>query len=101
MSTISSLQQIVGATVDPNRVGIPRVNANQANLDSALNGAFVLAGAICVLFVVVGGIRYVMSEGQPGKIEQAKNTVVYALVGLAVTAIAFMLVRLVIDLARG
>lgn len=46
-------------------------------------------GAICVIVIIVGGIRYATADGDSGKITQAKNTILYAVVGLVVALLAY------------
>lgn len=40
------------------------------------------AGALAVLFIIIGGLMYVSSAGEPKRIERAKNTLTYAILGL-------------------
>ena len=94
------LQLLAKAQIDNERAGIPQVNATNVNIDRLIAGVFALWAAICVIFIIIGGIRYVISQGDPAKISQAKDTVLYALVGLVVTGASFFIVQLVINLAR-
>jgi len=50
-----------------------------------------------IIFIVWGAIQYVTSGGDEGAIEKAKNTVVYALVGLFIAAMAYVLENLVLS----
>jgi hypothetical protein len=52
-------------------------------------------GAICVIFIVLGGIRYATSGGDPEKVKKAKSTLLYALIGLAIAILANVIVSLV------
>jgi hypothetical protein len=56
-----------------------------------------IAGAAAVILLILGGIRYITSGGDPADIKTAKDTVVYALVGLVVIAVADALVTFVAD----
>jgi len=51
-----------------------------------------IAGIVAVVFVISGAIRYITSDGNPEKLGKARETVLNALIGLAValTAIAFV-----------
>lgn len=40
------------------------------------------AGALAVLFIILGGIQYITSAGDPKKVETAKKTLTYAIIGL-------------------
>lgn len=55
-----------------------------------------LVGAISVIMLVVGGIRYVVSGGDSSAVQSAKSTILYAIVGIVISLIAFAVVRFVI-----
>jgi hypothetical protein len=55
-----------------------------------------VVGAISVIMVVIGGLRYVISGGNAGNITGAKNTILYAVVGLVIAMLAYALVNFVI-----
>lgn len=56
-----------------------------------------IAGSVAVIFVMVGGYRYVLG-GEANK-EDAKKTITYALIGLAVSLLAWIMVDIVLQLA--
>ena len=82
--------------VKRNEVGIPDNPLGQANLQSALQLVFGLAGAMAFIIIVLGGLKYVLSQGQPQETAKAKDTVLYAVIGLVVCIFAFSLVTFVI-----
>mgnify|MGYP000872202657 CR=1 FL=1 len=55
-----------------------------------------IVGVVSVIMVIFGGFRYITSGGDAGKVTSAKNTIVYALVGLVVAALAQVLVLFVL-----
>jgi hypothetical protein len=55
-----------------------------------------IVGAISVIMVVIGGLRYVVSGGNSGNITTAKNTILYAIVGLIVAIMAYAIINFVI-----
>lgn len=75
---------------------IPHVAATTATLNSILGILYVLAGALAVVFIIVGGIRYTLSGGESAKITQAKNTILYAIVGLVIVLLAFTITNFVL-----
>lgn len=79
----------------PDQLGIPSVGL-EGGLRGILNGMFIVAGALSVLFVVIGGLRYVLSNGEPKDIEAAKNTIMYAVLGLIISLLAFGIVNWVL-----
>lgn len=68
---------------------------NSSTMDKVVNIVFSLAGGLALLFVVMGGTRYILSRGDPQAAAQARNTILYAVVGLIVTILAFSIVKFV------
>ena len=60
-----------------------------------------LAGLISAGFFVWGGVSYITSSGNPVALDQAKNTIKYSAIGLAVVLGAFVLTNIISDLATG
>ena len=60
-----------------------------------INVVLSLVGLLAVVMIVVGGQRFLVANGDPTKIRQAKDMVLYALIGLAVTMLAFAIVNFV------
>ncbi|HUD06032.1 MAG TPA: pilin [Candidatus Saccharimonadales bacterium] len=59
----------------------------------------ILIGVIAVIMIIVGGFKYVTSGGESNRINSAKNTIIYALVGLVIAALAQVLVHFVLHAA--
>ena len=59
------------------------------------NALVYLIGAISVVMIIIGGLRYVLSNGDPKSTESAKNTILYAVIGLIVAIAAFAIVTFV------
>jgi hypothetical protein len=55
-----------------------------------------IIGAISVIMLIIGGIRYVVSGGDSAAVTGAKNTILYAIVGIVVAVLAYALVNFVI-----
>ncbi|MDN5275210.1 MAG: conserved rane protein of unknown function [Candidatus Saccharibacteria bacterium] len=55
-----------------------------------------IIGAISVIMLIIGGIRYVVSGGDSAAVTSAKNTILYAIVGIVVAILAYALVNFVI-----
>ncbi|MGD0284577.1 MAG: Mbov_0395 family pilin-like conjugal transfer protein [Candidatus Saccharimonadales bacterium] len=73
----------------------PVVNADGSFVTTVLDIVFGIFGAVAVLFIVIGGFRYVISSGDPKNTAKAKNTIIYALVGLVITLSATAIVNFV------
>ena len=53
-------------------------------------------GTISVIMIIVGGIRYVISNGEASRIKSAKDTILYAVIGLIVSLLAYAIVNFVL-----
>lgn len=60
-----------------------------------------IAGLVSVIFIVIGGISYVTSAGNPDQIKKAKSTILYALIGLIIVALAEMLTAFITNIIKG
>lgn len=63
------------------------------NILNAVIGALAI---VCVIVVVIGGIQYMTSNGDASKVKKGKDTILYALIGLAICALAAAIVNFVI-----
>lgn len=61
------------------------------------NTILYVVGIIAVVMLIIGGIKYVVSGGDAKKVTDAKNTVLYAIIGLVVAFLAFAIVNFVIS----
>ncbi len=55
-----------------------------------------IIGAICVIMLIWGGIRYTTSGGNSSSVTAAKNTIMYAIIGLIIAFLAFAIVNWVL-----
>ena len=67
------------------------------NIKLVVNVLLFLLGAIAVLMIIIGGIRYVLSNGESSQVTAAKNTILYAVIGLIVALLAYAIVNFVVD----
>jgi len=76
-------------------------NDNGQSVDKILtlvvNVFSVLVGFIAVVMIIVGGVKYITSGGDSGNISGAKNTIIFALVGLVIVALAQVIVHFVLQ----
>ena len=66
-------------------------------VQSILNVVIGLTGIVAVIFIIIGGVQYMTSTGDATKIQKAKNTILYAVIGLAVVILAFVIVNWTIE----
>src|SRR3972149_8541922 len=53
------------------------------------------AGALSIIFIVIAGIKFVTSSGDEKKLASASSTLTYAIIGLVVTILAFVILQIV------
>lgn len=61
-----------------------------------INILSLVVGVVAVIMIVIGGFRYIISGGDSGNVTAAKNTILYAIVGLVIVALAQVIVRFVL-----
>lgn len=93
----SSAQDCVRSGVDG--VGSTGSSATSVSgiIQTVVNVMLFLLGAVCVVMIVIGGIRYATSQGDQSGVSSAKNTILYAVVGLVVAVAAYAIVNFVVE----
>lgn len=90
----------VAQFVDKSNLKLPNQLDPATSIGSKIQLVFqvlsILAGAISVLIIALAGFQYVISGGDPGKTAKAKDTILYAVIGLAVSAFSFTIVTFVV-----
>ena len=81
-----------GACTDPEGSG-----SLDNTVKMAINLISLVVGVIAVIIVIIAGMKYVTSGGDSGSVAAAKNTVIYAVAGLIVVALAQVIVRFVLQ----
>lgn len=75
--------------------------AGEPTIDSTINAVInilsMIVGIISVIMIIVGGFKYVTSAGDSGNISSAKNTIIYALIGVVIVALSQTLVKFVLQ----
>lgn len=103
---IASVLVIPGFTyAGPQCDGVKAISGNNVCDASAFEKAigqitstlFYIIGAISVIFLLIGAIRYITSTGDAARIKQAKDTIFYALAGVIIAIIAQALIAFVIS----
>ena len=60
------------------------------------NTILYIVGIIAVIMLICGGVKYVISGGDAKKVTDAKNTVLYAIIGLVIAFLAYAIINFVI-----
>ena len=65
-------------------------------IKNVTNIMFFIIGAVSVIMLIYGGIRYTTSGGNTNSVTAAKNTVIYSIVGLVISILAYAIVNFVV-----
>jgi hypothetical protein len=70
-----------------------RINSLIATIINILS---LIVGVVSVIMIIIGGFRYITSGGDSNNVTAAKNTILYAIIGLVIVALAQTIVRFVL-----
>ncbi len=78
--------------------GMPReLFGNTGVFTQITNTVLYIVGIVSVIMLIYGGLRYVISGGDNKKVTDAKNTILYAIIGLIISILSFAIVNFVIN----
>ena len=89
-----------------NSIGVELNNVSDENnltdnIKTILSAIIGVLGFACVVVMIIGGVNYMTSSGDAGKVKKAKDTILYGLIGLIVCVLAFAIVQFVIGSILG
>ncbi len=67
-----------------------------SDVTNIINWIVGILGIVAVVVIIMGGVTYMTSAGDAGKVKKAKDTILYGLIGLVVCALAYAIVNFVI-----
>ena len=68
----------------------------EVSIKTVVNILLFLLGAVAVVMIVIGGVRYTTANGDSSNIKAAKDTILYAVIGLIVASMAYAIVNFVV-----
>lgn len=88
----------LASTGTPGTCATPPAGPDVNNtLKLAINVFSMIVGFAAIIMIIVGGLKYIISNGESSNINSAKNTILYAIIGLVVVALAQVVVRFVLQ----
>ncbi|MDO8621007.1 MAG: pilin [Candidatus Levybacteria bacterium] len=63
--------------------------------ENVVTAAFLFAGIIALIFIILSGIKFLMSGGDPKQLEGAKNTLTYAILGFILILLSFAILNFI------
>lgn len=91
-----------GSNLDPTgqNTDISSGSTGVTNLITSIVNIFsLIVGMVSVVMIIYGGFRYITSGGDSGKVTGAKNTIIYAVIGLVIVVLAQVIVKFILDKA--
>lgn len=84
-------------TTDPDAADEPAAERIQRIIRTVINIFSLVVGVVSVIMIIIGGLKYITSGGDSGNLSGAKNTILYAIIGLVIVALAQVIVRFVLE----
>lgn len=72
---------------DPNNTGLVDTSIN------IINALLVIVAIVAIVFLIVGGLRYITAQGDEDAVAQAKNTVIYVIIGIIIILLAVVIIN--------
>ena len=99
-----SRSAVAQSPADQVQTGVNDIGGNEggnerplpSRIKSFINVFLFVIGALAVLMAVYGGLKFVISRGDPAEVASAKNTILYALAGLVIALLAYAVVEFVV-----
>ena len=78
-------------------------NGNDLNeiIQMIVNAIIFVIGIVAVVMIIIGGINYATSQGDPSKVKKGKDTILYGIIGLVVALLAYAIVNFVLGALGG
>jgi hypothetical protein len=83
------------ATPNCGNTNLPCDTSVSAFILKIINIALAVAGLVAVLFLIIGGFRYITSAGNEETAEQAKKIITNAIIGIVIIILSFVIVRVI------
>lgn len=75
--------------------GVAQLSCIPIVFQNVVTAALMFAGVVAVIMIVYGGIRYITSRGDPKAVEGARNTLTWAIIGLVVIILSFLIINFI------
>lgn len=75
---------------------LPHAAAGANTIDKVVGIVLAIVASIAVLIIVIAGLRYILARGDPNAVAQARQAIIYAVIGLIVSMAAFAIVTFIV-----
>lgn len=95
-ATQNQINQGINDAAGSNQTASPETTLN-STVTHVVSVLTVVVGVIAVIMIIIAGLRYTASAGNPEAAKEAKNTILYAVIGLVIVAMAQIIVHFVLN----
>lgn len=100
MKFLHNLAALISVGTGSGEVNIPKTDAATV-WGNILNTTYYFAGVVAVFVLIYAGMRYILARGKEENIVKAKNTIIYAVSGLIIILLAFIITNVVLGSFTG
>lgn len=100
MKFLRNLAALIDTGTGTGQVNIPKTDPAVV-WQNILNTTYFFAGVVAVFVIIYAGMRYILARGKEENIVKAKNTIIYAISGLIVILLAFVITNFVLGSFTG
>lgn len=80
--------------------GVATLNCIPVVFQNIVNWALIFAAVAAIFFIMFAGIKFLRSGGQEKLVEDARNTLTYAIIGLVVVLLSFFIINVISDITN-
>ena len=90
------MRYILAQAIKSSDLNLPKTDITDGTFASVWRLVFGIAGAVALLSITYGALKYVMSQGDSSQLAKAKDTILYSVVGLVICLAAIAIVTFVL-----
>lgn len=77
---------------------VATLNCLPALFQNVVKAALLFAGAVALFLIIISGLKFITSAGDPKQVEGAKHTMTYAIIGLIIILTSFLIINLIANI---
>jgi hypothetical protein len=94
---VNYIKHFADVTIDESLVNIPKPDLTESSVSTGLEIFFGVAAAVAVLIIAISAFKMTVSRGNAEDVKKARDAIVYASIGLAITLSGFVIVAFVLE----
>lgn len=91
------MKLVFAQIIEENRIqNLPNTQLSQTTVGDVIQFMAAVGAVIALLVITISALKYIFSQGDPNSISNAKNTIIYAIIGLVISITAYSIVAFVL-----